>query len=154
MSVLWGIIGPKVFFGKGSEYAWIYYGFLVGPILVTLVYIVHRYKPTWHLEERCNPVVFMYGCTLFPIYQTANLLTSGAAAMLSMGYLLRYHPVWFRKYNYLLGVGLDCGTQLMETVLVLGISLPNAAFPAWWGNHPTASDRCFPPANLPPNVLN
>jgi hypothetical protein len=54
-----------------------------------------------------------------------------------MGYVYRYHPVWFRKYNYLLGVGLDCGTQLMQTVMVFGLELPNAV------------DRCFPPANLP-----
>jgi len=72
----------------------------------------------------------------------------------SMGYVNRYHPVWFRKYNYLLGVGLDCGTQLMQTVSVFGLSLPNKTFPHWWGNNGNAVDRCFPPASLPPNALN
>ena len=72
----------------------------------------------------------------------------------SMGYVYRYHPVWFRKYNYLLGVGLDCGTQLMQTVMVFGLNLPNKTFPNWWGNNGDAVDRCFPPANLPPNALN
>jgi hypothetical protein len=148
------VLGPKVFFGSGSEYAWVYYGFLIGPILVVLSYLLHRWKPKWQIEERFNPVVAMYGATLFPIYQTANILLSSLAALFSMGYLLRYRPVWFRKYNYLLGVGLDCGTQLMQTVLVLGISLPNVAFPSWWGNYAGATDRCFPPADLPPNALN
>jgi hypothetical protein len=75
-----------------------------------------------------------------------------------MGYVYRYHPVWFRQYNYLLGVGLDCGTQLMQTVMVFGLNLPNKTFPNWWGNtaNPVAvtTDRCFPPASLPPNALN
>lgn len=42
---------------------------------------------------------------------------------------------WLRKYNYLLGVGLDCGTQLTQTVIMFAINLANAAMPAWWGNN-------------------
>lgn len=70
-----------------------------------------------------------------------------------MGYIYRYHPVWFRKYNYLLGVGLDCGTQLMQTVMVFGLNLPNATFPNWWGNNAMAIDRCFAPGNIPVNAV-
>lgn len=135
LSVLWGVLGPKVIFSKGSAYNWIYYAFLVGPALVSLVYIVHRYKPQWQLETRCNPVVIMYGATWFPVFQTTNLMTSALVAFFFMGYMLRYHPVWFRKYNYLLGVGLDCGTQICQTVIMFGINLPNASMPAWWGNN-------------------
>ena len=29
LSVIWGVLGPKVFFGKDSPYSWLYYGFLV-----------------------------------------------------------------------------------------------------------------------------
>lgn len=39
-----------------------------------------------------------------------------------MGYIYHYHPVFFRKYNYLIGVGMDCGTQLMATIMVFGIN--------------------------------
>jgi hypothetical protein len=41
-----------------------------------------------------------------------------------MGYMYRCHPVWWRKYQYLLAVGLDCGTQIMATVLMFCIDLP------------------------------
>ena len=90
--------------------------------------------------------------------------------------MYRYHPVWWRKYNYLTGVGLDCGTQIMQTVMVFGINrkispphhvlhtvhaanephhtVPNASMPPWWGNNPIAPDRCFPPADLPVNAMN
>jgi hypothetical protein len=32
-------------------------------------------------------------------------MTSALVSLFFMGYMYRYHPVWFRKYNYLLGVG-------------------------------------------------
>ncbi|CAK7233562.1 hypothetical protein SBRCBS47491_008654 [Sporothrix bragantina] len=154
LSVIWGIIGPKVLFANGSEYNWIYYAFLIGPALVGLVYLVHCFKPHWQLETRCNPVVILYGATLFPVYQTTNLMTSGLLAMFFMGYMLRYHPAWFRKYNYLLGIGLDSGTQICSTVIMFAINLTNTSMPFWWGNNADAIDRCFPPSNLPINALN
>ena len=55
-----------------------------------------------------------------------------------MGYVYRYKPVWFRKYNYLLGVGMDCGTQLCQTIIMFGINLPDATMPYWWGNNVSA----------------
>ncbi|KAF7956268.1 hypothetical protein EAE96_005188 [Botrytis aclada] len=153
LSVIWGVIGPKVLFGEGSLYSWIYYGFFVGPALVLVTYLVHKWKPHWKIEERFNPTLICFGATNFPVYQTTNLMTSAAVSTFFMGYVYRYHPVWFRKYNYLLGVGLDCGTQLMQTVMVFGLNLPNATFPNWWGNSAVAIDRCFAPGNIPVNAL-
>jgi hypothetical protein len=154
LSVLWGVLGPKVFFAKGAEYAWIYYGLLIGPVFVAISYAVHRWKPTWQVETRFNPVLLFYGASHFPANQSANLLTSMLFNITFMGYVYRWHPVWWRKYNYLLAVGLDCGTQLMQTVQVFGVNLPNKTFPVWWGNNADQIDRCFPPADLPPNALN
>lgn len=59
----------------------------------------------------------------------------------SMGYIYHYHPAFWRKYHYLTAVGLDCGSQLMSTIMALGISLPHVTFPKWWGNNPTFPDR-------------
>ncbi len=145
-------------------------------MLVGLVYAVHCWKPEWKLEMKCNPVVIMYGATLFPVVQTTNLITSAVLSVFFMGDMLRYHGVWFRKHNYLLGVGLDCGSQIMQTVMMLGINLPNVVMPQWWGNSVSIPDfcisvslagldfancfmkspyldRCFPPVHLPPHAL-
>ncbi|KAK5129138.1 hypothetical protein LTR08_003803 [Meristemomyces frigidus] len=153
LSVLWGVIGPKNFFGPGSEYHWLYYGFLLGPLAVLVVYAVHRWKPQWNVEHNFNPVLFFYGITYFPRYGMTNFFSSVLVAFFFMGYMYRYHPVWWRKYHYLLAVGLDCGTQIMQTVLVFGISLPAATFPLWWGNNPDFPDRCFPPNSKLPAAM-
>jgi hypothetical protein len=123
LSVLWGVIGPQKFFGQGSEYHFLYYGFLVGPAAVLLMYGVHKWKPHWDVEHYANPTLFFYGMTLFPRYPSTNFFTGMLVSAFFMGYMYRYHPVWWRKYHYLLGVGLDCGTQIMQTVVVFCFNL-------------------------------
>ena len=81
LSVIWGVLGPKVFFGEGSMYSWIYYGFFVGPVLVILTFLVHKWKPQWKIEERFNPTLICFGATWFPVYQTTNLVTSAAVSV-------------------------------------------------------------------------
>ena len=154
LSVIWGVLGPKAFFGQSSEYGWIYYGFLLGPLAVLMVWCIHRWAPHCEIETYVNPVVIFHGATLFPIYTTTNLMTSAMVAFFFTGYVYRCHPAWFRKYNYLLGAGLDCGSQLAQTVMVFAITIPNIVMPEWWGNNRVAVDRCFPPGDLPAQALN
>jgi len=151
-SMIWGVLGPKTFFGPGSPYRWVYYGFVVGPVAVALTWGIGKWKPHWHMETRGNILLFMYGATYFPNYASSGVFTSALLSLFFMGYMLRYHPVWFRKYNYLVGVGLDCGTEIMQTVMVFCLDLPGASMPAWWGNS-AVTDRCYPPASLPPNAV-
>lgn len=153
-SVIWGVLGPKVIFGPDSPYTWIYYGCLLGPLVIFLVWGVHRARPRWNIEKVFNPVIIFHGAGLFPIYTTTNLMTGMVVAFTFMGYVYRYHPVWFRRYNYLLGAGLDCGSQLVQMVIILAINLPSIGMVRWWGNNEIAVDRCFPPSDLPANVLN
>ena len=61
LSVVWGVLGPRVFFAKDSPYAWVYYGFVLGAGIVFATWMVHKWKPEWHVEERFNPVVILYG---------------------------------------------------------------------------------------------
>jgi len=145
LSVLWGVIGPQNFFGHDSPYWWVYYGFWIGPLCVLLVYGVQRWKPHWDTETYCNATLFFYGGTMFPIYPMTNFLTSFIVALVTMGGVYRWRPVWWRKYHYLLGTGLDCGTQIMQTIMIFAVSLPGLSFPVWWGNDQVAPDKCYPP---------
>ncbi|KAF2208852.1 hypothetical protein CERZMDRAFT_122323 [Cercospora zeae-maydis SCOH1-5] len=151
-SVIWGVLGPAHFFSKTSMYSWVYYAFFVGPAAVVVIWLLQRRLGSkWDLEKLCNPPLIFYGISLFPVYPTTSILTSFIAATIFMGYIYRYHPAFWRKYHYLLAVGLDCGTQVMSTVMAFAISIPNVKFPTWWGNNRTFPDRCFPPnQSLPP----
>ncbi|KAL3425511.1 OPT family small oligopeptide transporter [Phlyctema vagabunda] len=154
LSVIWGVIGPSIFFSQMSDYGWIYYGFVVGIASVVLVWLVQRRMGYGDVESYVNPVLMFNGASIFPIYTTTNLMTSVITAFLIMGYTYRVHTGWFHKYNYLIGAGLDCGSQLVQVGIVFVSSFPAAAIPSWWGNNAVAVDRCFPPSDLPKNALN
>ena len=67
----------------------------------------------------------------------SSVLTAVAVGVVSQVWLRRYHPVWFKKYNYILGGALDGGAQVMIFSLsfaVFGASGAGKPFPAWWGN--------------------
>ncbi|KAJ9143372.1 OPT superfamily oligopeptide transporter [Pleurostoma richardsiae] len=154
LSVIWGVLGPRVLFSSALGYSWLCYGFVVGPLAVLLLWLVHQVKPRWEIDQLLNPAVVFSGAALFPIYPTVNLGSSMVAAVASMGYARRWHSQWFHRYNYLLGAGLDCGAQMVQILVVLLVHLAGVAMPHWWGNDADAVDRCFPPEDLPPNVLN
>jgi hypothetical protein len=80
LSIFWGILGPKIIFGKNSPYSWVYYGFVVGPIAVFITFMIHKWKPNWSIETRFNSVLILSGGLYFPVYQTANLLSSSAVS--------------------------------------------------------------------------
>lgn len=154
LSVIWGLLGPKSIFGADSIYRWIILGLAVGPAFVVGYWIVNkRLGARWKLVKYINPVIILNGAASFPIYPTTNLMTSFLVALVFMGYVYRYFPTWWRKYNYLLGAGIDCGTQLVQLALLFVIYLPNITMPHWWGNDSVAVDRCFPPDGLPRAAL-
>ena len=76
LSVLWGVIGPQNFFGHGSSYHFVYWAFIVGPASVFAVWLVHRRFPHWDLEHLCNPTLFFYGITVFPVYGMTNFFSA------------------------------------------------------------------------------
>ena len=154
LSVIWGILGPKTIFGTDSPYRWIILGLVVGPAFVFLWWALRkRLGPTRKYVGHINPVIILNGAASFPIFPTTNLMTSFLVALFFMGYVYRYFPEWWRKCNYVLGAGLDCGTQMVQLAVLLVINLPRITMPYWWGNDPVAVDRCFPPEGLPSKIL-
>jgi hypothetical protein len=63
----------------------------------------------------------------------SSLTSSILVGLASQFWLRRYHPGWYRKYNYILGGALDGGAQVMIFVLsfaVFGASGVSRPFPA------------------------
>lgn len=67
----------------------------------------------------------------------STVWSSVAVGIISQVWLRRYHPGWYRKYNYILGGALDGGAQFTIFILsfaVFGASGADKPFPTWWGN--------------------
>jgi hypothetical protein len=64
---------------------------------------------------------------------TSTVASSIFIGLTSQLWLRRYHPGWYRKYNYILGGALDGGAQVMVLILsfaVFGASGVPRPFPA------------------------
>ncbi len=64
--------------------------------------------------------------------QTSMITSCIIVGLISQLWLRRYHRVWYRKYNYILGGALDGGAQVMIFILsfaVFGASNVEKPFP-------------------------
>ena len=58
-SILWGVVGPQRFFGKGGLYQPLIWAFLIGAIAPVLIWLVGRRSPSGSVWRKINlPVVF------------------------------------------------------------------------------------------------
>ncbi|KAF5356761.1 hypothetical protein D9756_006727 [Leucocoprinus leucothites] len=82
------------------------------------------------------PIIYMYSAWMY--VGVNSIITSCIiVGLVSQLWLRKYHPGWYKKYNYILGGALDGGAQVMIFILsfaVFGASGVERRFPAWAGN--------------------
>ncbi|KAH9051505.1 OPT oligopeptide transporter protein-domain-containing protein [Lactarius vividus] len=119
---LYGLSGPYfiipmgIFIGFAATVRWP----RIGPVRVNQVIL---------------PIIFQYSAWM---YAGVNSVVSSTiiVGLVSQLWLRRYHPGWYRKYNYILGGALDGGAQVMIFILSFavfgasGVSRPGAGNPA------------------------
>ena len=99
-----------------------------------------QYYATYYLSVLCiygkssllNLLQFRYSLPLKSVGVNSPLTSSILVGVASQFWLRRYHPGWYRKYNYILGGALDGGAQVMIFVLsfaVFGASGVSRPFP-------------------------
>ncbi|PPQ87336.1 hypothetical protein CVT25_002085 [Psilocybe cyanescens] len=83
---------------------------------------------TWSLAKE------LYG---FSAGVNSTITSSIIVGLVSQLWLRKYHPGWYKKYNYILGGALDGGAQVMIFILsfaVFGAAGTERPFPNWAGN--------------------
>ncbi|KAH9002452.1 oligopeptide transporter [Lactarius hatsudake] len=88
------------------------------------------------VDQVILPLILQYSAWLSAGVNSiaSSIIIVGVVSQL---WLRRYHPGWYRKYNYILGGALDGGAQVMIFILsfaVFGASGVSRPFPAWAGN--------------------
>ena len=82
------------------------------------------------------PIIYMYSAWM-SVGTNSQIWSCIIVGLVSQLWLRRYHPGWFKKYNYILGGALDGGAQVMIFLLsfaVYGASGVPRPFPVWAGN--------------------
>ncbi|KAK7022840.1 hypothetical protein VNI00_016921 [Paramarasmius palmivorus] len=136
-AVTWSL--AKQLYGPDGPYLVIPLGLVLGAIPTMIQFLISKRWPVIggvRVDSLILPIVWNF----------ANWMTTGvtsvmtsiiAVGLVSQLWLRRYHPGWYKKYNYILGGALDGGSQVMIFILafaVFGASGVERPFPAWAGN--------------------
>ncbi|KAL0960205.1 hypothetical protein HGRIS_011838 [Hohenbuehelia grisea] len=136
-AVSWSL--AKDLYGVNSPYWIIPMGLLFGAIPTFIQWLVWKRWPkigSVKVDSIMLPIIYMYSAALTHGV-TSTIITGILVGITSQLWLRRHHPVWYRKYNYILGGALDGGAQTMIFVLsfaVFGASGVQHKFPHWPGN--------------------
>ncbi|KAF8758283.1 Peptide transporter MTD1 [Rhizoctonia solani] len=136
-AVTWSLAGEL--YGPHGPYKWVPIGLALGMIPTTIQYFIWKRWPKIgpvEVDKIMLPVIYMYAGWFSSGVNsiTTSIIIVGLASQV---WLRRRHPGWYNKYNYILGGGLDGGTQTIVFILsfaVYGASGIERPFPNWWGN--------------------
>lgn len=142
-AVLWGALG-KVIYGPSGPYFIVPLCIVIGLVLPLPAYFLWR-KTRWEWLKYVNTAVLSWNLGDLAGGTNGYINTWMAIGLTSHFYVRRYRARWFKKYNYLLGAGVDGGAQIF--VFIFSFALAGAGgnsvpFPTWALNPDGNADYC------------
>ncbi|KAI0068493.1 OPT superfamily oligopeptide transporter [Artomyces pyxidatus] len=136
-AVTWSL--AKELYGRDGPYFIIPMSLFIGAVVTFIQWLVYKRWPRIgpvKVDTVMLPIIYMYSAWMY-IGVNSTIWSSIITGVVSQLWLRRYHPGWYRKYNYILGGALDGGAQVMIFILsfaVFGASGVERPFPTWAGN--------------------
>ncbi|KZV74603.1 OPT superfamily oligopeptide transporter [Peniophora sp. CONT] len=136
-AVTWAL--AKELYGPGGPYFIIPMGLFIGAGVTFFQWLLHKRFPVVfgvRVDSVMLPLIYMYSSWMSSGVNSV-VMSQIIIGITSQVWLRRYHPGWYRKYNYILGGALDGGAQVMIFLLsfaVFGASGQERPFPSWAGN--------------------
>lgn len=138
--LVWGLFGNKLF-SHGGRYSWVLYFFLVGGLTSLIHFILIKFKPNgfW---RRFNPILFFGGAANIPSVTGFNFSTWFVVAGIFNFYIHRRFVQWWRKYNLVMAIGLDCGLAIAAIIIYFCIVYTGVSEKIQWWGTTVGSDGC------------
>ncbi|KAF8888579.1 oligopeptide transporter [Infundibulicybe gibba] len=136
-AVTWSL--AKELYGMNGPYFVIPLSLIIGMVPTFLQWLIWKRWPIIgpvKVDTIMLPIIYMYSAWM-SVGVNSTITSSIIVGLVSQLWLRRYHPGWYKKYNYILGGALDGGAQVMIFVLsfaVFGASGVTRPFPTWAGN--------------------
>ncbi|CAN4122423.1 unnamed protein product [Withania somnifera] len=134
-SVIWGLVGPKRFFGPLGNYSALNWFFLGGAIAPVLVWLLHKSFPKQSWIKLINIPVLLGATATMPPANTLNFNSWIVVGFVFNFFIFRYRKKWWQRYNYVLSAALDAGLAFMGVLIYLFFGLTNHDNISWWGNN-------------------
>ncbi|KAL0058232.1 hypothetical protein AAF712_015099 [Marasmius tenuissimus] len=132
-AVTWSL--AKELYGPHGPYLIVPLGLVIGMVPTTIQWLISRRWPVIggvRVSSIILPIIWNFASWMASGV-TSMMTTTIAVGLVSQLWLRRYHPGWYKKYNYILGGALDGGAQVMVFILafaVFGASGVERPFPA------------------------
>lgn len=133
-SVIWGLVGPKRFFGPLGNYGALNWFFLGGAIAPVLVWLLHKAFPKQTWIKLINIPVLLGATAGMPPANVLNFNSWIFVGIVFNFFIFRYRKKWWQRYNYVLSAALDVGLAFMVVFIYLFFGLTNHDNINWWGN--------------------
>lgn len=138
-SIIWGVIGPAIQFGRHQIYHSVTFFFLIGAACPLVLWLISRRYPNTILNYLNFPLIFS-GVGQIPPATAVNYVP-WAVVGFSFQYVIRrkYFSYW-AKYNYVLSAALDAGTAVGVILVFFCLQYPlngtigRSTIQQWWGN--------------------
>ncbi|CAG8126710.1 unnamed protein product [Penicillium nalgiovense] len=130
--LVWGLFGDKLF-SSGGRYSWVLYFFLVGGLTSLVHFLLVKFRPRSFWKE-FNPILFFGGAANIPAVTGFNFSTWFVVAGIFNFYIHRRFVEWWRKYNLVMAIGLDCGLAIAAIIIYFCVVYTGASEKlSWWG---------------------
>ncbi|KAI4256335.1 MAG: hypothetical protein L6R42_006281, partial [Xanthoria sp. 1 TBL-2021] len=133
-SILWGVVGPQRFFGRGALYQPLIWFFLVGAVAPIVVFGIARKRPMDSIWRKINLPVLFGSLSWIPPATGLNFSVWTLVCFIFNSVIRKRKPEWWGKYTMTLSAGLDSGLAVGVVVIFFGIVFPGwmKGF-RWWG---------------------
>ncbi|KAJ7653287.1 OPT oligopeptide transporter protein-domain-containing protein [Mycena polygramma] len=141
-SVMWGVIGPGLFFSMGQ----IYFGsfsltffFVIGAACPIILWLITRRRPNTILNYLSFPLIFS-ALGQIPPATAINFVPWAIFGFVFQYIIRRKHFAYWTKYNYVLSASLDSGTAVGIILVFFCLQYPlngsigSKSVLEWWGN--------------------
>ncbi|KAL2158912.1 hypothetical protein VTH06DRAFT_2942 [Thermothelomyces fergusii] len=132
-SILWGVVGPREFFGPGATYRPLVWAFAAGAVLPVPLWLYARRRRGSPVRRLNLPVLFG-SLGWIPPATGLNFSVWALVCFLFNRLVKTRAPAWWAKYTMTLSAALDSGLAAGIVVVFFGFVYSRAADRlAWWG---------------------
>ncbi|KAJ7658962.1 OPT oligopeptide transporter protein-domain-containing protein [Mycena rosella] len=142
-SVIWGLIGPNLFFSRGEVYFALIFFFAIGAACPIILWLITRKRPNTMLNylryKNIRSLIFS-ALGNIPPATAINFVPWGAFGFIFQYLIRRKYFAYWTKYNYVLSAALDAGTAVGVILVFFCLQYPlngsigEKSVQRWWGN--------------------
>ncbi|KAA8898250.1 hypothetical protein TRICI_006618 [Trichomonascus ciferrii] len=130
--LVWGLAGSHVFASSG-RYGFVLWFLLLGAAVSLAVWLLQRWKPN-KFTKSINPALLMGGASSIPKVTGFNYSTWAVVGYIFNFYIHRKYNPWWKKYNFVLAISLDCGVAIAAIIIYFCVTYTGASDNfSWWG---------------------